>query len=136
MKSESGTPVGAVEAAAASSVFSCSAHHDSHHGLTNAIVMPYVLTYNRSAIEEKMIDLARWLDLKPISFAGAMDWILELRSRLAIPHRLDALGIGEADIALLARDAEADPLTALNPRPVAEADYRLLYSRALNGQLG
>jgi alcohol dehydrogenase class IV len=114
----------------------CSARHDSHHGLTNAVVMPYVLEFNRPAIEARLGDLARWLNLKPVSFAGVMDWVLELRGRLAIPHRLDALGIAEADIDTLAVDAAADPLTGLNPRPLGEEDYRRLYGLALAGRLG
>lgn len=114
----------------------CSAHHNSHHGLTNAVVMPYVLNFNRPAIEERMTALARWLDLKPMSFAGVMDWVLELRSRLKIPHTLAGLDIGEGDIERLAVDAQADPLTGLNPRPVTVDDYRSLFAQALEGRLG
>lgn len=113
----------------------CSAHHGSHHGLTNAIVMPYVLAFNRPAIEARMDHLARWLDLRPQSFTGVMDWVLELRSRLAIPHTLAALGIGAGDLERLAQDAEADPLTGLNPRPAAVADYRTLFAQALDGEI-
>ncbi|MDA1097994.1 MAG: iron-containing alcohol dehydrogenase [Proteobacteria bacterium] len=111
----------------------CSARHGSQHGLTNAIVMPYVLAYNRPAIEERMEILARLLGLARPGFSAVLDWILDLRQQIGIPHNLAALGIGEADIEHLAPDAFADPLTQLNPVPVTEQDYRDLYGQAIRG---
>ncbi len=66
----------------------CSALFDTHHGLTNAVVMPYVLVFNRPAIETKMTALARYLDLPDPSFLGVLDWILSLREEIGIPHTL------------------------------------------------
>ena len=57
----------------------CSANLNTHHGLTNAVVMPYVLAWNRPALEEKMVRLAAFLNLPEHSFAGVLEWILELR---------------------------------------------------------
>lgn len=114
----------------------CSAHHGSHHGLTNAVVMPYVLNFNRPVIEDRMVHLARWLDLKPVSFAGVMDWVLDMRSRLEIPHTLVGLEIEADDIERLAIDAQADPLSGLNPRPVTQEDYGSLFTQALEGRIG
>lgn len=114
----------------------CSARHGSQHGLTNAILMPYVLAYNRPAIEIRMDTLARILGLARPGFAAVLDWVLALRQQIGIPHGLAALGITEADIKPLALDALADPLTGLNPVPVSEQDYRDLYKQAIRGAIG
>ena len=114
----------------------CSARRGSQHGLTNAIVMPYVLAYNRSAIEERMKILARLLGLAKPGFGAVLDWVLALRQQIGIPHDLTALGIGADDIGQLAADALADPLTQLNPVPLSEDDYRGLYKQAIKGQIG
>jgi alcohol dehydrogenase class IV len=114
----------------------CSARHGTQHGLTNAVLMPYVLAYNRPAIEERMEILARLLGLPNPGFDAVLDWILFLRQEIGIPHALAALGIGESDIDHLAPDALADPLTQLNPVPVSETDYRALYEQAIKGEIG
>ncbi|MGH8189587.1 MAG: iron-containing alcohol dehydrogenase, partial [Steroidobacteraceae bacterium] len=59
----------------------CSANLNTHHGLTNGVVMPYVLAWNRSALEGKLSRLAAYLGLKP-SFAAVLDWIIELRAQI------------------------------------------------------
>ena len=58
-----------------------------HHGLSNAIFMPYVLTFNRKEIEQRIIKLCEYLDLKDISFDGFLNWVLGLRKELNIPHK-------------------------------------------------
>src|SRR5690606_7366086 len=70
------------------------AHLDAHHGLLNAIVMPYVLLHNRPAIEDRIAYLAGALGLQP-SFAGFLDWVLTLRRETDIPPTLDAVGMTE-----------------------------------------
>src|SRR3712207_7164973 len=67
--------------------------YDTHHGLTNAVFMPYVLAYNRPAIEPKVGRLAAYLDLPP-RFEAFLDWVLALRSELQVPHALSGLGVG------------------------------------------
>src|SRR5258708_12811785 len=64
---------------------------DTHHGLTNAVAMPYVLKFNRAVIDEKIQRLARWLGLRNPTFEGFMDWSLELHRQIAIPHTLAEL---------------------------------------------
>jgi len=113
----------------------CSAVYDSHHGLTNAVLMPYVLRYNRPAVAEKATRLARVLGLRRPGFPALLDWVLRLRESIGIPHALTALAIPADAADRLAPLAEADPLTALNPRPVAARDYRRLYRDALEGRL-
>ena len=109
---------------------------DSHHGLTNAVVMPYVMRFNRPAIEDKMVRLARWLHLPEASYQGVLDWILRLRAEIGIPHELTALGVGPGDIATLAAMAEADPSTGTNPRPAKAADMARMLTWALAGEVG
>src|SRR3546814_4484171 len=67
--------------------------YDTHHGLTNAVVLPYVLKFNRVAVADKMAHLARLLDLPKPSFDGVMDWLLEFRRRLGIPHSFAEIGV-------------------------------------------
>jgi hypothetical protein len=113
----------------------CSALLGSHHGLTNAIVMPYVLTWNQPEIAERLGRLAAYLGLQRTTFAGVLDWVLELREQLAIPHRIGALGVRDTHIELLAKEASVDPSAPTNPRPVSVSDFATLFRCALAGEL-
>src|SRR3546814_19529408 len=83
--------------------------YDTHHGRTNAVFMPYVLAFNRPAIEDRMVRLAAWLGLKNPSFTAVQDWVLALREELKIPAKLDGLGVDGARIDEMAAMADADP---------------------------
>jgi len=113
----------------------CSARRNSHHGLTNAVVMPYVLAHNRDAVGDKMTVLAQLLGLEEASFDATLDWVLGLREEIGIPHSLGEIGIQESDIDIFVPDALADPLTQENPITVDEDGYRELYRQAINGEL-
>jgi hypothetical protein len=108
---------------------------DSHHGLTIAIVMPYVLHENRAAISPTLERLGRALDLAEPGFDGVLSWVIDLRRRLEIPPTLEALGVRAEHIATLAPRAAADPSAATNPVPLDAAAYGALLQRALEGQL-
>jgi alcohol dehydrogenase class IV len=108
---------------------------DSHHGLTIAIVMPYVLSANRRAIAPRLERLGRALGLAEPGHEAVLSWVLELRRKLSIPPTLEALGVREEHIALLASRAAADPSAATNPLPLEAAAYEELLRRALQGQL-
>jgi alcohol dehydrogenase class IV len=108
---------------------------DRHHGLTIAIVMPYVLVTNRPAIEARLAELARILGLAQADFDGLLGWIIDLRRDLEIPDALGALGVAEEHIPLLAPRAAADPSAGGNPVALDEAGYAALYRRAINGRL-
>ena len=108
---------------------------DSHHGLTIAVVMPYVLRANRTAIAPAMERLGRVLALPEPGFEGVLSWILELRRTLQIPQTLEALGVREEHVAVLAPRAAVDPSAATNPLPLDEAAYAGLLRRALTGDL-
>lgn len=106
----------------------------AHHGLTNAIVMPYVLRFNAPAIRDRLTDLARALDLEVMSEMGFIDSILEMRQDIGIPHTLAAVGFTQDHATSLAPAALADPCAGGNPVPLTEALLEQLYRAALAGQ--
>ncbi len=112
----------------------CSAHLGTHHGLTNAVVMPYVLEWNRAAIEEKMARLAAWLGLADRSFSGVLAWVLELRREIGIPHTLAEIGVREEHARQFAPQALNDPSTGGNPLPMTEQDFEQLYRMCIAGR--
>ena len=113
----------------------CSANLDTHHGLTNAVVMPYVLDWNRRALEEKMTRLAAWLGLADRSFVGVLRWVLELRREIGIPHTLEGIGVKEEHAKPFAPQAFNDPSTGGNPLPMTTADFEVLYLNCIRGAL-
>ena len=113
----------------------CGSLLDTHHGLTNAVLMPYVLVFNRAAIEGKMAGLGRCLGLPDASFDGVLAWVLELRHTLHIPHTLAELGVSEDMIPRMAAMAEIDPSSATNPAPLTVAALATMYQDALHGRL-
>lgn len=113
----------------------CSANLNTHHGLTNAVVMPYVLSWNRPALSEKMQRLAAYLNLPQHSFNGVLDWILELRNNIEIPDTLSELGVTPEHAQAFAPQAFDDPSTGGNPIPVTVADFAQLYLNCIEGRL-
>ncbi|OYV34464.1 MAG: alcohol dehydrogenase [Rhodospirillales bacterium 20-64-7] len=103
----------------------------AHHGLTNAVLLPYVLAYNRPAVETRIGQAARALGLA--GFEGFFAWTLELRATLNIPPTLAALGVTEAMLDELAAEAFADPNTPDNPRPADAAAMRRILAAGLAG---
>ena len=97
--------------------------------------MPYVLRFNRSAIEARMQRFARLLDLQPANFDGVLQWVLALRRQIGIPDTLAVVGVREADLDLLVPMAVDDPSTGGNPRPVGAAEMRTLFEKAIRGDL-
>ena len=110
------------------------AHLHAHHGLLNAIVMPYVLVHNRDAIEDRIGVLARAMGLDP-TFDAFLAWVLGLREATNIPGTLDAVGLTEAHIPAFAAASVDDPSTGSNPVPMDAAAFEALYRRALTGDL-
>ncbi|MBM3600434.1 MAG: iron-containing alcohol dehydrogenase [Alphaproteobacteria bacterium] len=109
--------------------------YDTHHGLTNAVMMPYVLAFNRSAIEERMARLAAYLGLPNPSFQSVMDWLLAFRRQLKIPHTLKELGVGPERADEIAKMAEADPSTGSNPVKAGAAEMKKMFLDAVEGRL-
>jgi hypothetical protein len=108
---------------------------DRHHGLTIAIVMPYVLETNRAAIEQPIARLAAAMGLPQADFDGMLAWVLKLREDLGIPLNLSALDVTEEHISILAPRAARDPSAGGNPLALDAAGYAALYRRALAGAL-
>ncbi|HEX8379221.1 MAG TPA: iron-containing alcohol dehydrogenase [Allosphingosinicella sp.] len=107
----------------------------THHGLTNAVLMPYILVFNRSAIEGRLARLSGYIGLEDASFDGFMAWIVELRRKMAIPSLLSHFGIREADLDRIALMAQSDPSAAGNPLPFDAAAARKVLAAAMTGQI-
>ena len=107
-----------------------------HHGLSNAIFMPYVLTFNKDVIEQKIIKVCDYLDLNDCTFDGFINWVLDLRKKLDMPHKLSEV-INEKDFDLdrLSKMALADPSTGGNPKKLNEGDMKLMYQHSMSGEL-
>jgi alcohol dehydrogenase class IV len=112
------------------------ARYDTHHGLTNGVVFPYVLVCNRGAIMDKILHIARALNLPGHGFDAVLSWILALRKKLGVPHTLAELGVKEADAGAIATDAVKDPTAGANPRQLTEAEFQQLTLAAIRGDLG
>jgi alcohol dehydrogenase class IV len=110
--------------------------HRTHHGLTNAVLMPYVLDFNRPAIEERIGRLAGYVGLPSHSFGGLLEWVLQLRDGLSIPHALGELDVRADSIERIAVMAEADPSAGGNPVPFDAAAARQVLEAALEGRVG
>ena len=107
-----------------------------HHGLSNAIFMPYVLTFNKDVIENKIIKVCDYLELRDKSFNGFIEWVLDLRKKLDLPHKLSEV-IEEKDFELdrLSKMALEDPSTSGNPKKLTESDMKIMYQHSMSGTL-
>jgi alcohol dehydrogenase class IV len=107
-----------------------------HHGLSNAIFMPYVLTFNKDVIEKKIIKICDYLDLPDRSFASFLNWVLDLRKKLDMPHKLsEVIDEKNFDLDRLSKMALADPSTGGNPKKLTENDMREMYQHSMSGEL-
>ena len=107
-----------------------------HHGLSNGIFMPYVVTFNRSVIEKKISKLSEYLELENKTFNAFVDWTLELREKIKIPHKLSELvKLTNKDMELVVPMALNDPCTPGNPKKTNLDDMRIMYEYSLEGKL-
>ena len=109
--------------------------YNTHHGLTNAVFMPYVLLRNKKVIENKITDLSRYLNLSNPSFNSFLDWILDLRKLLSIPHTLKELIDDNSNFEKMSVMALNDPSTSSNPIKLNENDFLKLYQDSFEGIL-
>jgi len=111
------------------------AQFNVHHGLSNAIFMPYVLTFNKDLIEKRIISICDYLNLEK-NFESFLNWILDLRKKLNIPHKLsDVVDIEKFDLEKLSKMAFEDPSTGGNPKKLTIDDLKILYKKSLSGEL-
>lgn len=108
--------------------------YDAHHGMLNAILMPYVLAYNRDVIDERMTLLARFLDLETYSFDAVLEWVCQLRKEIGIPNTLSEIGITDEQLERVAEMAVEDPSAAGNPKLLSIDDYREILKQAIGGE--
>jgi alcohol dehydrogenase class IV len=109
--------------------------YDTHHGLTNAVLLPYVMVHNRAAIDARMGLLARVLDLPNPGFDAVLKWTLDFRAALKIPHTLKDVGVDDSRAAEIGAMAEKDPSAGGNPCPVTAKDLEAIFRAAVAGKV-
>lgn len=110
------------------------AHHNAHHGLLNAVLMPYVLVANRSVVDAPLASLARHLNVGT-SFEHFLNWVLSLREQVGIPHRLTEVIVGPIQAPVIARAAVEDPSAATNPVEFKADDFERILHAAMAGEV-
>ena len=111
------------------------AQFNLHHGLSNAIFMPYVLTFNKKEISEKIVSICDYLNLEK-KFDSFINWIIELRKDVKIPHKLsDVLEVDKVNLDKLSQMALEDPSTSGNPKKLTKQDMKIMYEHSLSGKL-
>jgi alcohol dehydrogenase class IV len=111
------------------------AHFNTHHGLTNAVLLPYLIVHNRPAIESHLSVIARTLNLRGKPYQAVLDWVLSFRRRLGIPHTLADIGVRLSNPDVIGHEASLDPSAGGNPLPTDEAAYARLFRSAVKGDL-
>jgi len=104
---------------------------DTHHGLANAVNIPYGMQFNIKGFEHKFKRIARTLELKEENGEGVVQYLFELNSKINIPHKLADIGVKPEHIETLADLAIADFAHPNNPKPVTREDFKQLYLNAL-----
>ena len=111
------------------------AKFNMHHGLSNAIFMPYVLTFNKKFIEKRISIISKFIGLEN-TFESFLDWIIKLRKELKIPHKLSELiQINPDQLEELSQMALEDPSTTTNPTKLTKEDFRKMYQYSIEGKL-
>jgi hypothetical protein len=111
------------------------AHFNTHHGLTNAVLLPYVVVHNRPAIAAQLPVIARTLNLSGEPYAAVFGWVLEFRKRLGIPHTLAEIGVPLTNPEVIGHEASLDPSAGGNPHPTDAAAYARIFRSAVKGDL-
>ena len=108
--------------------------YDTHHGLTNAVLLPYLMEVNRDAIAGYMTILGRALDLEVPDYDGVLAWVLALRKEIGIPDDLAALGVDASRAEEIGARAVIDPTAEGNPIELSAEDYAAIFMRACGGR--
>ena len=111
------------------------AQYNLHHGLSNAIFMPYVLTFNKKEISNKIISICDYIGIEK-SFENFIKWIMDLRQELNIPHKLsDVIDESKIDLDMLSQMAFDDPSTNGNPKKLDINHIKTMYEHSISGNL-
>jgi len=98
--------------------------------------MLFVLTFNRDVIEKKIIKICDYLELEDKTFDGFVNWVLDLRKKLDMPHKLsEVIDEKDFDIDRLSKMALADPSTGGNPKKLTVDDMKIMYQHSMSGEL-
>jgi alcohol dehydrogenase len=108
--------------------------YNTHHGTTNGVFMPYVLVFNRPAIEAKIERLAGYLGI-PGGFDGFLGSVLDLRKKTGVPHDLKGLGVDGSRIDTIVDMSLVDPTAGGNPVPLTKDGSRKIFEAALKGDV-
>jgi len=108
--------------------------YNTHHGMTNGVFMPYVLVFNRPAIEAKIVRLAGFLGLGG-GVDGFLKAVLDLRKRTGVPHDLGGLGVDDSRAETIVEMSLVDPTAGGNPVPLTKEASRKLFAAALSGDI-
>jgi alcohol dehydrogenase class IV len=109
--------------------------YDAHHGTLNAILMPYVLKANRREIDQRITRLTRYMGLDETGFDGFLNWVLQMRDNLSIPHTLQEIAIDATQAEAVGTMAVADPSAGGNPISFSAMEYQQIFTDAVNGNL-
>lgn len=104
---------------------------DTHHGLANAVNLPYGMQFNAPGMEESFKRIARTLELEKETGKAVVEYLFELNKRLGLPVKLNEIGVGEEHLETLADLAFADFCHPNNPKPLSREDFKKLYTEAL-----
>ena len=104
---------------------------DTHHGLANAVNIPYGMEFNIAGFEYKFKPIARTLNLQDETGEAVVNYLFDLNSKINIPHHLKDIGVKQEHIETLSDLAIADFAHPNNPKPVSRGDFRNLYTKAL-----
>lgn len=109
--------------------------YDKHHGLLNAVLLPYVVIRNKEALGEKMEYLSRVLNLRKSGYDAVLQWMLDFRKSLGIQNTLAEIGVPDDRIDDIGKMATLDPSAGGNPIPLTVQDYADVFAKALKGDL-
>ena len=104
---------------------------DTHHGLANAVNIPYGMAYNIAGSEAKFKRMAQVFDLAENNGDAVVQYLFDLNTRVNIPHKLSEIGVKLEHIETLADLAFADFAHPNNPKPMSREDFKTLYLKAL-----
>jgi alcohol dehydrogenase class IV len=104
---------------------------DTHHGLANAVNLPYGMQFNISGFEDKFRKIARIMELKEETGDAVVKHLFELNKQIGMPVKLNAIGVKQEHIETLSDLAFADFCHPNNPKPVTRADFKSIYTQAL-----
>ncbi|WP_127558463.1 iron-containing alcohol dehydrogenase [Saccharospirillum alexandrii] len=111
------------------------AMYNTHHGLTNAVVLPYIMVHNRASIEHRMVPVAQAVGLQDTSFDALLQWVLDFRRELGIPHTLAEIDVPDDQAYEVGRLAAVDPSAGGNPQPLNAAVLTEVFRKAVHGRL-